>query len=85
MYEDKLKNLQERLDAERLNNAGSIQEVRELTTKITALTNRNVELESVSIYLTKFWNFYGDFIFHLFFFQRCKYYMKVLTIFTRLK
>ena len=49
MYEDKLKNLQDRLDAERLNNAGSIQEVRELTTKITALTNRNVELESVSI------------------------------------
>jgi len=53
VYEDKLKNLQDRLDAERLNNAGSIQEVRELTTKITALTNRNVELESSNSSLQK--------------------------------
>ena len=53
LYEDKLKNLQERLDTERLNNAGTVQEVRELITKTTALTSRNVELESSNASLQK--------------------------------
>jgi len=46
MYDDKLKNLQDRLDAERTNMAGKNQEVRELSTKVVALTSKNSELES---------------------------------------
>ena len=46
MYDDKLKNLQDRLDAERTNMAGKNQEVRELSTKVVALTSKNAELES---------------------------------------
>ena len=46
MYDDKLKNLQDRLDAERTSMAGKNQEVRELSTKVVALTSKNAELES---------------------------------------
>ena len=53
MYEGKLKNLQDRLDKEKLNNAGSLQEVREMTTKVSALTSRNVELEASNASLQK--------------------------------
>jgi lamin B len=53
MYEDKLKNLQTRLDSERVNNAGNLQEVREMTTKVSALTSRNVELEASNVSLQK--------------------------------
>ena len=48
MYEDKLKNLKEKLEKERVNNAGSFQEMREMETKVTGLTSRNMELESMS-------------------------------------
>lgn len=48
LYEDKLKNLKEKLENERINNAGSFQEMREMETKVTGLTSRNMELESMS-------------------------------------
>ena len=53
MYESKLKNLQDRVDAEKLNNAGNAQEMREMITKVSALTSRNVELEASNASLQK--------------------------------
>lgn len=53
VYEDKLRNLQDRFDAERLNSAGTVQEVRELQTKVSGLTSRNVELEASNSSLQK--------------------------------
>lgn len=52
-YEDKMRSLQSKLDEEKMNTAGSVQEVRELNTKISALTNKNVELESSNTSLQK--------------------------------
>ena len=55
MYDDKLKNLQDRLDAERTNMAGKNQEVRELSTKVVALTSKNSLLNpstTVQIFLS---------------------------------
>lgn len=53
MYDDKLKRLQNTLDKERLDNVGSMQEVREMTTKVSALTSRNFELEASNASLQK--------------------------------
>jgi len=53
VYEDKLSSLQHKLDTERMNNAGGVQELRELTTKVSALTSRNMELESSNAALQK--------------------------------
>ena len=53
VYDGKLKNLQSKLDETRQNSAGSVQEIRELETKVTGLTSRNLELESVNSTLQK--------------------------------
>jgi len=53
MYDDKLKGLQDRLDQERLNNAGNAQDMREMRTKLTVLTSHNIELESANTSLQK--------------------------------
>ena len=53
VYDQKLNNLQSKLDAERQNQAGSIQELRELTTKVSALTTKNTELESSNMALQR--------------------------------
>ena len=53
MYDDKLKKLQERLDEAKINNASQINDVREMTTKVSALTSRNVELEASNASLQK--------------------------------
>jgi lamin B len=46
VYENKIHTLQNRLDQERINSSGNVQEIRELDTKVTALTSKNLELES---------------------------------------
>merc|ERR1712029_196451 len=46
MYDDKIKKLQDKLDEAKMKNATSINDVREMTTKVSALTSRNVELEA---------------------------------------
>ena len=46
VYDTKLKNLQDKLDYERINNSSNIQEMREMETKVEGLTSRNVELEA---------------------------------------
>lgn len=53
VYDNKLKSLQEKLDRVRSESAGSVQEMRELETKITGLTSRNLELESSNATLAK--------------------------------
>jgi len=53
VYDDKLKNLQLALDKEKVNKAGREQEVREMITKVSALTSRNVELEGSNASLQK--------------------------------
>jgi len=53
MYDDKLKKLQERLDEAKINNAASINDVREMHTRVSALTSRNVELEASNASLQK--------------------------------
>jgi len=53
VYEDKMGTLQHKLDNERMNNAGGVQELRELTTKVSVLTNRNMELDSSNAALQK--------------------------------
>jgi uncharacterized small protein (DUF1192 family) len=52
-YEDKLRALQEKFNIERANNAGQLQEVREMKTRVTALTSRNIELESANTSLQR--------------------------------
>jgi len=52
-YQDKLEKLQSKLDYERMNNAGGLQELRELTTKVSALTSKNAELESSNTAIQK--------------------------------
>ena len=53
MYDDKIKNLQDALDKEKVTKAGREQEVREMITKVSALTSRNVELEGSNASLQK--------------------------------
>ena len=53
VYDDKIKNLQLALDKEKVNKAGREQEVREMITKVSALTSRNVELEGSNASLQK--------------------------------
>ena len=53
IYEDKIKNLQTGLDQEKVSKAGREQEVREMITKVSALTSRNVELEGSNTSLQK--------------------------------
>merc|ERR1719412_746449 len=53
VYDDKLNKLQSRFDEERTNVAGMNQEMRELQTKISGLTSRNVELEAANSSLQK--------------------------------
>lgn len=53
MYDDKLKNLQEKYDKEKINSAGFLQEIREMSTKVSALTSKNVELEGSNASLQK--------------------------------
>ena len=45
VYDDKIKNLQDALDEEKVNKAGREQEVLEMVTKLSALTSSNIELE----------------------------------------
>jgi len=52
-FEERLSSLQQKLDTERVSNAGGIQELRDLTTKVSTLTSRNVELESTNEALQK--------------------------------
>lgn len=52
-YEDKIKYLREDLESERLNAAGSLQELREYKTRVEGLTSRNIELESTNANLQK--------------------------------
>lgn len=52
-FEVRLASLQQKLETERISNAGGIQELRELTTKVSALTSRNAELESTNEALQK--------------------------------
>jgi predicted RNase H-like nuclease (RuvC/YqgF family) len=53
IYENKIKNLQNGLDTEKVSKAGREQEVREMITKVSALTSRNVELEGSNSSLQK--------------------------------
>jgi len=53
VYDDKIKNLQQALDKEKVNKAGREQEVREMITKVSALTSRNMELEGSNASLQK--------------------------------
>jgi len=53
VYEDKLNKLQTRFDESKTNNAGMSQEIRELQTKISGLTSRNVELEAANSSIQK--------------------------------
>ena len=53
MYDDKIKKLQDKLDEAKMKNATSINDVREMTTKVSALTSRNVELEASNASLQK--------------------------------
>ena len=53
VYDDKIKNLQDALDKEKVTKAGREQEVREMITKVSALTSRNVELEGSNASLQK--------------------------------
>merc|ERR1719266_1625407 len=53
VYDDKIKNLQLALDKEKVNKAGREQEVREMITKVSALTSRNMELEGSNASLQK--------------------------------
>lgn len=53
MYDDKLKNLQEKYDKEKVSSAGFLQEIREMSTKVSALTSKNVELEGSNASLQK--------------------------------
>jgi len=53
VYDDKIKNLQASLDKEKVTKAGREQEVREMITKVSALTSRNVELEGSNASLQK--------------------------------
>ena len=53
IYEDKIKNLQTGLDQQKVSKAGREQEVREMITKVSALTSRNVELEGSNSSLQK--------------------------------
>jgi len=52
-YDDKIKKLQDKLDEAKMKNATSINDVREMTTKVSALTSRNVELEASNASLQK--------------------------------
>ena len=53
MYDVKIKKLQDKLDEAKMKNATSINDVREMTTKVSALTSRNVELEASNASLQK--------------------------------
>lgn len=53
MYESKLKNLQDQLNDSKVNNAGQAQEVREMTTRVSALTSKNAELEATNFSIQK--------------------------------
>jgi len=53
VYDDKIKNLQSALDKEKVTKAGREQEVREMITKVSALTSRNMELEGSNASLQK--------------------------------
>ena len=53
VYDDKIRNLQDALDKEKVTKAGREQEVREMITKVSALTSRNVELEGSNASLQK--------------------------------
>ena len=52
-YDSKLQALQEKLERERINGSGSVQELREMESKVSTLTSRNLELESSNAALTK--------------------------------
>lgn len=51
LFENKIKNLQSRLDDARKTGAGSVHQVTELTTRIMSLESRNAELESTNMTL----------------------------------
>ena len=53
MYDIKLKNLQDRLAKERLTKVSNQQELREMLTKVSALSSRTVELEASNASLQK--------------------------------
>jgi len=53
VYDEKLSNLQSKLDAERKSLAGNAQELRELQSRVTVLTSKNLELENSNSYFQK--------------------------------
>jgi len=53
VYDDKLSTLQSKLDAERKSLAGNAQELRELQSKVSVLTSKNLELENSNSYHQK--------------------------------
>jgi len=52
-FKERMSVLQQKLDTERMSNAGGVQELRDLTTRVSALTSRNAELESTNQALQK--------------------------------
>ena len=53
MYDDKLRGLRAKLEQERIDRSGGVQERRELETRVAGLTSRNLELESLNTSLSK--------------------------------
>ncbi len=53
VYDDKMRKLQEKLDQERIASSSNTQEIREMETRVSGLTSRNLELESSNAALQK--------------------------------